>query len=167
MGTVVAAATLVPTRGDAQVRRDTTARRDTVRAPGDTIRAPGDTTGARRDSLRADSTAKLKVEWAQPDSVMSELISREGYTATKYQGERVDLRAKDRTIKLEGKAAVGRPDAVLVGDTVVYNDSLDIVTATSETRPKSFCRTRQARKTTSARAASSTTSRRIAARRTR
>ena len=132
MGTVVAAATLVPTRGDAQVRRDTTARRDTVRAPGDTIRAPGDTTGARRDSLRADSTAKLKVEWAQPDSVMSELISREGYTATKYQGERVDLRAKDRTIKLEGKAAVGRPDAVLVGDTVVYNDSLDIVTATSK-----------------------------------
>jgi hypothetical protein len=120
------------------VRRDTTARRDTIRPPGDTARARGDTirppgdTTARKDSLNADSTAKLTVEWATPDSVMSELLSREGYTTTKYQGERVELRAKDRIIKLEGKAAVGRPDAVLVGDTVVYNDSLDIVTATSK-----------------------------------
>ena len=120
---LLAAATLVlSTSAGAQVRRDTTTRRDSVRAPGDTVRAPG-------DSLRADSTAKVKVEWAEPDSVMSELLSREGYTATKYQGQRVELRAKDRTIKLEGKAAVGRPDAVLIGDTVVYNDSLDIVTA--------------------------------------
>jgi hypothetical protein len=98
----------------------------------DTIRNPRDTTRARGDSLRPDSTAKLRVTWAEPDSVMSELLSREGYTATKYQGERVELRAKDRTIKLEGKAAVGRPDAVLAGDTVVYNDSLDIVTAVSK-----------------------------------
>jgi hypothetical protein len=104
----------------AQSRPDTTKRP----APGvrDTVRAPG-------DSLRPDSTAKLKVEWAEPDSVMSELMAREGYTTTKYQGRRVELRQKERTIKLEGKAAVGRPDAVLVGDTVVYNDSLDIVTA--------------------------------------
>jgi lipopolysaccharide assembly outer membrane protein LptD (OstA) len=130
-GMVVAAAIVLPTRADAQVRRDTTARRDTIRAPGDTIRAPGDTTGARRDSLKADSSAKVKVEWAEPDSVMSELLTREGYTPTKYQGTRVELRAQDRTIKLEGKAAVGRPDAVLVGDTIVYNDSLDVVTATS------------------------------------
>jgi len=120
---LLAAATLVlSTPLGAQVRRDTTTRRDSVRAPGDTVRAPG-------DSLRADSTAKVKVEWAEPDSVMSELLSREGFTATKYQGQRVELRAKDRTIKLEGKAAVGRPDAVLIGDTVIYNDSLDIVTA--------------------------------------
>ena len=115
------------------VRRDTIrARGDTIRPPGDTIRAPGDTTRAGRDSLNADSTAKLTVEWATPDSVMSELLEREGYTTTKYQGERVELKAKDRTIRLEGKAAVGRPDAVLVGDTVVYNDSLDIVTAVAK-----------------------------------
>jgi lipopolysaccharide transport LptD-like protein len=118
----------------AQVRPQPAPRpaRVTPRASRDTIRNPGDTTRARADSLRADSTAKLRVEWATPDSVMSELLSREGYTTTKYQGERVELRAKDRTIKLEGKAAVGRPDAVLAGDTVVYNDSLDIVTAVSK-----------------------------------
>src|SRR5688572_4259616 len=60
---------------------------------------------------------------------MSALMAREGYVVTKYQGGRVELRAKEKTIKLAGKAAVGRPDAVLVGDTVVYNDSLDIVNA--------------------------------------
>jgi hypothetical protein len=120
-----------PEAASAQVRPQP-APRLAPRSPADTIRNPRDTTRARADSLRPDSTAKLRVEWAEPDSVMSELLSREGYTTTKYQGERVELRAKDRTIKLEGKAAVGRPDAVLAGDTVVYNDSLDIVTAVSK-----------------------------------
>jgi lipopolysaccharide assembly outer membrane protein LptD (OstA) len=123
----------VASSAGAQVRRGAPpVRRDTIRAPGDTVRAPGDTSRARRDSLNADSTAKLSVEWATPDSVMNELLSREGYTTTKYQGERVELRTKDKTIRLEGKAAVGRPDAVLAGDTVVYNDSLDIVTAVAK-----------------------------------
>jgi lipopolysaccharide assembly outer membrane protein LptD (OstA) len=129
---LVAAAVAMPADAHAQVRRDTTARRDTTRLPGDTIRAPGDTSRARRDSVNSDSTAKLKVEWAEPDSVMTELMKREGYTTTKYQGERVELQAKEKRIKLEGKAAVGRPDAVLAGDTVVYDDSLDIVTAVSK-----------------------------------
>jgi lipopolysaccharide assembly outer membrane protein LptD (OstA) len=128
---LAAAVTAFAAPAHAQVRRDTTTRRDpgvrrdTIRTPGDTLRAPG-------DSLRPDSTAKVKVVWAEPDSVMSALLAREGYTVTKYQGNRVELRVEDRIIKLEGKAAVGRPDAVLVGDTVVYNDSLDIVTAVGE-----------------------------------
>ena len=124
---LVAATITVPAASHAQVprdtttRRDTTARRDTTTRR-DTVRAPGDT-------LRSDSTAKFQVEWATPDSVMSEMLERAGYTATKYQGARVELRAKEKIIKLVGNAAVGRPDAVLVGDTVTYNDSLDIVTA--------------------------------------
>ena len=123
-GPLMVAAVAWPAAGDAQVRRDTTARRDTT-VRRDTIRAPGDTTAR-------DSTAKLEVEWATPDSIMSELLAREGYVATKYQAERVELRAKDKTIKLEGNAAVGRPDAVLVGDTIVYNDSLDLVNAVAK-----------------------------------
>jgi len=108
---IVAALLLAPVTARAQVRRDTTARRDTTTRR-DTIRAPGDT-------LQRDSTAKFEVEWAEPDSIMSELLSREGYTATKYQGERVEIRAKDKSLKLSGKAAVGRPDAVLAGRTGV------------------------------------------------
>lgn len=128
---------LVASVGQAQVRRDTTARRDTTvrrdsTARGDTIRAPGDTTRAPGDTIPGDSTKKAQVEWAQPDSAMSALLSREGYTATKYQGDRVELQAQQRTIRLQGQAAVGRPDAVLIGDTVVYNDSLDVVTASAK-----------------------------------
>ncbi len=108
---------LAASPASAQVRRDTTTRRDTT-VRRDTIprRVPGDTTRVRGDSLQRDSTAKLQVEWADPDSAMTELMAREGYTATKFQGSRVELRAKGKIIKLEGQAAVGRPDAVLVGD---------------------------------------------------
>ena len=109
-------------RRDTTVRRDTTAQRDTVRR--DTTRAPG-------DSLQRDSTSKVEVKWASPDSAMDELLKREGYVVTKYQGDIVELLAKDRTIRLVGTAAVGRPEAVLVGDTVTYNDSLDIVMASA------------------------------------
>ena len=118
--------------GDAQVRRDTTARRDTTVRRDTTQRdttARRDTTRAPGDTLQRDSTSKFQVEWATPDSTMEALLAREGYVVTKYQGDRVELLAKDRTIRLIGKAAVGRPEAVLVGDTVTYNDSLDIVTA--------------------------------------
>jgi len=129
-----AALLLVPAAVEGQVRRDTTARRDTTvrrdtTARRDTIRVRGDT--LRPDSLAADSTAKFRVEWAEPDSVMTALLSREGYTATKYQGNRVDVAARSRSLRLSGQAAVGRPDAVLVGDTVIYNDSIDVVTAMS------------------------------------
>ena len=127
---LVGLAMLVASPAGAQVRRDTTARRDT------TQRRPitrEDSIRFRADSLQRDSTAKLQVQWAEPDSAMQELMTREGYTTTKFQGSRVVLRAKEKIIKLEGKAAVGRPDAVLVGDTVLYNDSLDLVTAIGAT----------------------------------
>jgi len=124
---VVAALLAGPGEAHGQVRRDTTTRRDTTARRDTTLRV--DTTRAPGDTIAADSTPRRRIEWAQPDSAMSALLSREGYTATKYQGERVELRAKERTIRLEGNAAVGRPEAVLVGDTVIYNDSLDIVTA--------------------------------------
>ena len=121
---VVGLVMLASSAASAQVRRDTTARRDSTQR-----RLPGDTSRVRGDSLQPDSTAKLQVQWAEPDSAMQELMALEGYTVTKFQGSRVELRNKEKTIKLAGKAAVGRPDAVLVGDTVVYNDSLDLVTA--------------------------------------
>ena len=114
-------ATTAPT-AEAQVRRDTTARRDTTvrrdtTAQRDTVGR--DTTRAPGDSLQRDSTSKFEVEWASPDSAMEELLTREGYVVTKYQGDRVELLAKDRSIRLVGTAAVGRPEAVLVGDTVI------------------------------------------------
>jgi hypothetical protein len=92
----------------------------------DSLRQPG-------DSAQADSVRPPLVEWAEPDSAMRELLERPGYTSTRYQGETVTFDAGNRAINLVGEAAVGRDQTVLVGDTVIYNDSTQIVRALGDT----------------------------------
>jgi hypothetical protein len=86
--------------------------------------APGDT--VRRDTTRL-------VEWAEPDSVMRELLARAGYIATRYQGDRVIFNANGKEIIVLGNAAVGRDQTTLIADTIRYNDSLKIVRAHGDT----------------------------------
>jgi hypothetical protein len=94
---------------------------------------------ARPDSARgADSTAadttKVLIKWEEPDSTARALLARQGYSATRYQGVRVRFDAKARTLYLEGDpAAVGRGATLLVGDTIVYNDSTKLVVARGDT----------------------------------
>jgi hypothetical protein len=110
----------------AQVPAGAAVRRDTVRARGDT---------ARRDSTAADS-AKLKelIKWNEPDSVMQALMKRPGYSATRYQGDIAVFNAQTRALELTGKkAGVNRDQTVLVGDTIIYNDSTKIVVARGDT----------------------------------
>ncbi|HMI47393.1 MAG TPA: putative LPS assembly protein LptD [Gemmatimonadaceae bacterium] len=110
----------------AQVRSVTPARRDTVRAPGDTI---------RRDSTAADSTRpKDLIKWNEPDSVMRALMTRPGYTATRYQGDMATFNVQTRTLALKGKkAGVNRDQTVIVGDSIIYNDSTKIMVARGDT----------------------------------
>jgi hypothetical protein len=96
-------------------RRDTTARRDTVRAPGDT--------------LQRDSTAKFpgRVGGARLRHVRDAV-------ARGLHGDQVSGRARrdSREGQVPQVVREGRrraSDAILAGDTVIYNDSLDIVTA--------------------------------------
>ena len=99
--------------------------RDTVRT--DSIRP--DT--ARRDSARRD-TAKVKelIKWEPEDSVMTALLQRENYEATKYQGDKVTFDAATKAITIVGRrAGVSRSGALIVGDTITYNDSTKIVVA--------------------------------------
>lgn len=101
-------------------------RRDTVLTKADS---------ARRDSTAADS-AKLKelIKWNEPDSVMQVLMARPGYSATRYQGDVAVFNAQKNTLKLQGKkAGVNRDKTVLVGDTILFNDSTKIVVARGET----------------------------------
>src|SRR5437762_3725452 len=114
---------MLPATVAAQVRRDTTAKRDTagVRRPG-----PGDTLRTRRDSaairdslLRrgltpGDTTRRELVKWAPTDSVMDDMMKRRGYAATRYQGDTVYFRADKRTINM-----LGRPSAVEREQTVM------------------------------------------------
>jgi hypothetical protein len=91
--------------------------------------------GVRRDSTRAD-TAKTRelIKWAETDSIAAALLSRPGYSATRYQGVHVRFDARTRTLYLEGEpAGVGRGVTLLVGDTITYNDSTKLVVARGDT----------------------------------
>ncbi len=99
----------------------------------DTVRARPDTT--RRDSTAADSSKTTDlIKWNPTDSVMEALMKRPGYTATKYQGDQVVFNAQTRTLELKGrKAGITRDQTVLVGDTIIYNDSTKIMIARGDT----------------------------------
>ena len=98
-------------------------------------------TGARPrpDTLHRDSTAdstrsKDLIKWNEADSVMKVLMARTGYTATRYQADRVVFDARTRLLNLKGKkAGVERDQTVLVGDSIVYNDSTKIIVARGDT----------------------------------
>jgi len=123
---VAALLPLAATTASAQVRNVTPPRRDTDRARPDTT---------RRDSTRADSSrTKELIKWIEADSVMKALMSRTGYTTTRYQGDKAIFNAQTHTLNLEGKkAGVDRDQTVLVGDSIIYNDSTRIVLARGDT----------------------------------
>lgn len=108
------------------------------RAARDTVprKATHDTT-ARRDSTLRDTLHVIKplVSWASDsDSVATDLMKRPGYRATRYQGDNVIFNAESKALRIQGKpAAVGREQTVVIGDTVLYNDSTKFVTALGDT----------------------------------
>jgi lipopolysaccharide assembly outer membrane protein LptD (OstA) len=110
----------------AQVKRGAQARRDTVRARPDT---------SRRDTTKADSAKTTElIKWNPTDSVMEALMARPGYSATRYQADIVIFNARTRTLELRGKkAGVSREQTVLVGDSIMYNDSTKIMIARGDT----------------------------------
>ena len=99
----------------------------------DTARTRPDSTGP--DSLRADSAQRRElIKWAESDSVLQSLMARPGYTATRYQGDRVTFNAQTRTLNLEGNpSGVQREQTVLVADSIFYNDSTKRILARGDT----------------------------------
>jgi hypothetical protein len=117
----VAAQVVRPTRPTGAVRPPP---RDTTRAPGNTTRP--DSTRTKADSAK---TREL-IKWMDADSIANALMNKDGYSATRYQGVHVHFDAKSRTLYLEGEpAGVGRGQTLLVGDTIIYNDSTKLVVA--------------------------------------
>ncbi len=87
-----------------------------------------------RDSASRDSTRRELVKWAEADSLMRALLERRGYSATRYQGDRVVFDAKVRTLDLTGDpAAVGRGATLVVGDTILYSDVTKLVVVRGDT----------------------------------
>lgn len=90
-------------------------------------RAPGDST----KPLSKDRTV---FTWATPDSVMRRLMELDGYRSVQYQGDTVRFDAASRVLVLKGKpSAVQRDETMLVGDSIVYNDSTKKVLAMGDT----------------------------------
>jgi lipopolysaccharide assembly outer membrane protein LptD (OstA) len=126
---------VAPSLGEAQVRVPTrqrpTVTRDTVRR----VRPQRDST-SRRDSIRAPGDSAQKkdlVEWLPEDSVMTSLLNRQDATATRYQANEVVFQAQGRGIILNGDAAVQRDQSIIVSDTILYSDSTKIVIALGDT----------------------------------
>ena len=117
-------------------RADSIAR---ARQTSDTLRPRTAADSARvRESIGRgaldSASARLEVQWATPDSAMAALLSRPGYSVTRYQGDAVVFKAQEHTMNLVGKrAAVQRDSATLVGDTIQFNDSTNIVIARGDT----------------------------------
>lgn len=100
-------------------------RPDTVRrSPADTgKRAANDTTNRR-----------TAFEFLPADSATRDLLDRAGYRRVQYQGDRVNFDALTRILVLKGlPAAVKRDETMLIGDSIVYNDSLKSVVAIGDT----------------------------------
>ncbi len=77
---------------------------------------------------------KVLIDWAEPDSTMRELLERAGYRAVQYQGSQVRFDAKTRALVMIGKpAGVKRDQTILIGDTVIYDDSTQVVVALGDT----------------------------------
>jgi len=107
--------------------------RSVVPMPRDSLRGRPDTT--RVDSLARDTTGVRElVRWNESDSVMKALMARQGYSATRYQGNKVVFNAQTRTLELEGApSAVGRDQTLLVADSIRYNDSTKLIFARGDT----------------------------------
>lgn len=128
MATAGAAGAQTPVRPpvpDSIARRDSIARADSLARLDSLI---------RRDSLARDTIPRPRViTWNEPDSVMAQLLARQGYSLTRYQGNSVRLERKTNEMYLRGKAQVARDSTVLLGDTIVYNDATQLVEARGDT----------------------------------
>lgn len=94
-----------------------------------------------RDSLRklGDTTHKM-VKWLEPDSVMQALLDRPDFQVTRYQGANAQFNASNRELQIEGRrgyqvgrSSVLRDSTLVVGDSIIYNDSTQIVVARGDT----------------------------------
>ncbi|HWN18419.1 MAG TPA: twin-arginine translocase subunit TatC, partial [Gemmatimonadales bacterium] len=117
-----------PTRADS-LRDSTRLARDSARAG-----QPLDTAMARRLGL---PTAPSR-SFAAPDSIVTNLLGRPGYQATRYSADSATVFVQDQRVFLQGKALTERRGSTLEADTITYRSASCLLDATGE--PKLFDR---------------------------
>jgi hypothetical protein len=113
------------------------ARAQIPRLPRPTIQPQRrDTT--KRDTTAADSAMKARLRLSTPDSIMQALMRRNGYTVTRYEGDRVTFDAENDVFEIlapeSKRAIVQRGDSqTVVADTgVFFNQRTKVATAIGE-----------------------------------
>lgn len=104
-----------------------------ARLPGDSLRdttriRPGqsiDTATARRLGLPSAPARPF----AAPDSVMQELVKRQGYEPTRYQADSATLLAEEKRILLSGQAMTERRGSTLEANSINYQESTCLLRA--------------------------------------
>ncbi len=103
------------------------------RQPGDTVR-PGmrrlDSASARRLGL----PSAPKRPFPPADSIMSQLLNLEGYTATRYQADSAKVETEVRKVELNGEAMTERSGAILEAKAIRYQEGDCLVEALGEPR---------------------------------
>jgi hypothetical protein len=92
--------------------------------------------GARQpgDSTKPLHREQKLIDFVPPDSTMRALLAREGYRSVIYQGDKVRFEAKSRELRLSGApAGVKRDETMLVGSTIDFNDSTQLIIARGDT----------------------------------
>ena len=119
-----------------QQRKPTTPRTDTARVDSTQVRAGQtlDTATARRMGL---PTAPSR-SFAQPDSVVTELLARPGYQSTRYRADSATVFVQDERVLLKGQALTERRGTSLEAATITYRRSSCVLDAVGE--PKLFDR---------------------------
>ena len=136
---------LVGTPAEAQVpagqRRPPTradSLRDSTRLADDSAQVRAgqslDTATARRLGLPTGPSRSF----AAPDSIITELMGRSGYQATRYSADSATVFVQDQRVFLRGKALTERRGSTLEADTITYRSSSCLLDASGE--PKLFDR---------------------------
>jgi sec-independent protein translocase protein TatC len=119
-GAIVLALLGVPDAALAQLERPPKrGDQDTTRVTQDSLALPIDTAAARELGLPTGPSRSFP----SLDSIMRELMTREGYRVTRYAGDSITLFGETQEIVLEGSAIVEREGATLEAQTVRFQEA--------------------------------------------
>jgi sec-independent protein translocase protein TatC len=133
---------LLGTRAEAQVprqqRRQPVTRADSLR---DSTRLAQDSSRVRAGQSLDTATARRmglptapSRSFAEPDSVITELLSRPGYQTTRYRADSATVFVQEERVLLKGKALTERRGTSLEADTITYRRSSCLLDASGDPR---------------------------------
>jgi sec-independent protein translocase protein TatC len=121
------------------------------RTPADSVRPPaGDDTFEDEDgegvdpdarpgqSLDSATARRLGLptapsrSFAEPDSVVQELLKRRGYRPTRYRADSATVFVEDQVVRLQGEALTERQGALLEADSITYRRDSCLLAATGD-----------------------------------